>query len=170
MKQAEHCGFSYAVLGLENDVLLGVPGVVAARPFDAVALVEATVEPDRGVECCLLMDEEVGELGLERVRGVFVGEVPAELLARLAERVGYAIDQLANAAFTLVLVAVDAGLAEVLGHRNVGRELTPALGDLSPLELEHHRAVRIGNLAVAKDVFGVFERVRAGLRQLAVHR
>ncbi len=110
------------------------------------------------------------ELCLEGVRCLLIGEVAAERIAGLAEGVRHAVDQLADAPLAEILVAVDAGLAEVLGDRDVRRELTPAFGDLRPFQLEDDRAVRVGDLAVSEDVLHRVERVGAGLGQLAFHR
>src|SRR5690606_8697899 len=43
--------------------------------------------------------------------------------------------------------AGDAGLAEIFLGDDVGRHLAPGSGDVDILELEHHRAVRVSNLA-----------------------
>ena len=93
---------------------------------------EAAVEPHRRVERAVLVHEQERELGLERVGVVLRREVAAELLARLADGVRDAVDDLAHAGLALLRVAVEAGLAEVLGDDDVGRELRPAAGISAP--------------------------------------
>ena len=156
-------------IGLEDDVLLGIPGVVAARSLDPIPLVETAVEPNGGVECSLLVDEEMGELGFEGVGGRFIRKVSAELLPGFADRVGDSVDQLANAPLAPVLLALDARLAEILGHGDVGGELAPSFGNLRPFELEHDRAVGIRDLAVSKHVLDRLERILARLGQTPLH-
>jgi len=106
-------------------------------------------EPDRRVEGRLLVNEQVRELGFESLGRFRVREVAAELLAGFPNRMGDSVDELTNAPLAFALVTIDPGLAEVLGNRDVGRELAPPFGNLGPLELEHHGAVGVGNLTVA---------------------
>ena len=138
---------------------------VAARALDAVAVEEAAVEPHRRVEGAELVDEQVRELGLEGV-GVFLRrEVAAEALAGLADGVREAVDDLADARLAELFLAVEAGLAEVLGDDDVGRELRPAGGDLGALHLEDDRAVGVGDDAGAALPHHAVERIAPGRRE-----
>jgi hypothetical protein len=95
---------------------------------------EAEVEPDGRVERAVLVDEQIRELGLEDVGVGLGGEVAPPNVVGSARRDGVreAVDDLAHARLALVLVAVKAGLAEVLGDDDVGRELAPATGTSAP--------------------------------------
>ena len=85
-------------------------------------LLEADVEPDRAVEGGLLVQQDVGELGLEGV-GVLVGGEVAALAAPAGDRAGDAGDHLLDRA--LALVGAEPA-AEVLLGDDVGRVLRPA--------------------------------------------
>ena len=63
-------------------------------------LLDADVEPDRRVEGHLLVDEEVGQLGLERLE-VLVGREVALRLGPGGDRVDDAIDELLDAGLAL---------------------------------------------------------------------
>ena len=92
----------------------------------------ADVEPHRGVERGLLGDQEVGELVLEDLRLVIVGEVAAGE-ALLVVAVHDPVDHLFDRPFALG----GAGRApEVLLRGDVGGVLGPRLGDLDPELLE----------------------------------
>ena len=69
---------------LFDRVRLTIPGPVAARPFDAVLVIEPAVEPDRRVEGAVLVNEQVGQLVLERLRVGARSEIAAELFAGAA--------------------------------------------------------------------------------------
>ena len=116
------------------------------------------------------MDEEVGELRFERLGGFRVCEVAAELVASLSDRMRNAVDELTNAALAFALITVNTGFSEILGHRDVGRELAPAFRHLRALELEHHRAVGVRNLAVAEHILDRLERLLARRRQSSLDR
>ena len=87
------------------------------------------------------------------------GEVAAEALARLADGVREAVHDLAHARLAELLLAVEAGLAEVLGDDDVGRELRPAGRDLGALHLEDDRAVGVRDDAGAALPGDLIERV-----------
>ena len=95
-------------------------------------LLDAHVEPDRRVEAHLLVDEQVGQLGLEglevRVRGeVALGFGPGR------DRVDDPVNELADGGLALRGAEV---AAEVLADHDVGGELAPEVGDLDVLLLE----------------------------------
>ena len=55
-----------------------VDRVIAARTLDPVAVIQAAVEPDRGVERPVLVHQQVGQLRLEGV-GILLGrKIPAK--------------------------------------------------------------------------------------------
>src|SRR5690606_40547331 len=118
-------GADVGVLRHRDGVGGRIPRPVPPGALDAVVVVEAAVEPHRAVEGGLLVYEEVGELLLEGLRRLFVGEVPAELLAGLADGVGDAVDELADRALALLGIAVEPRLTEVLGDGDVRGELRP---------------------------------------------
>src|SRR5690606_3483990 len=98
-----------------------------------------------------------------------------EVLARAANGARHARDDLTHAGLTvdharldlaLGPTLLDAGLAEVLGHDDVRRQLRPSLGDLGAFHLEDHRAVGIGDDALPPLpddlIVGMLVRVREG--------
>ena len=95
-------------------------------------LLDPDVEPDRRVEGHLLVDEQVGQLRLERLEVLVRREVVLGLGPR-GDRVDDAIDELADAGLALRRVEV---AAEVLADDDVGGELRPEVGDLDVLLLE----------------------------------
>ena len=125
----------------EDRALLGVPGedrlhrVVDAEDEAGRALrvlLEADVEPHGGVEGGLLVEQDVGQLGLE---GVGVGgrrEVVA-LAAPAGDRAGDAADHLLDGALALGRAERP---AEVLLGDDVGRVLRPGDGELDLALLE----------------------------------
>jgi len=83
--------------------------------------------------------------------------------------VGQAMHHLAHAGLALVLVAVQAGLAKVLGDEDVGGELAPARGDLGPLHLEDDASVGVGDGARTTLVDDGVERVCARDGEVPLH-
>ncbi len=135
--------------GLGHRLGLRIPGPIAAGAFDSVALIKPAVEPNGGVERAVLIEEQVGELGLEVV-GVLLGrEVAAHVFAPFADGAREPMDDLPHARFAELFFAVQAGLAEVLRHDDVGGELRPRRRNLGPIHLEDHRTVGIGDDAGA---------------------
>ena len=110
---------------------------------------DAHVEPDRAVERHLLVDEEVGELRLERVEVLGRGEV-ALGLGPGRDRVDDAVDELLDAGLALRRADV---AAEVLADDDVGGELAPEVRDLDVLLLED------GLAALVADVRGAVSQV-----------
>ena len=104
-------------------------------------LLDADVEPDRRVERHLLVDEEVGQLGLEGGE-VLVGREVVLGLGPGRDRVDDAIDELADARLALGRAEV---AAEVLADDDVGGELRPEVGDLDVLLLEDRLARLVGD-------------------------
>ena len=105
------------------------------------SLFDPDVEPDRRVEGHLLVDEEVRQLGLERLEIGVRGEVALGLRPG-RDRVDDAIDELADRGLALGRVEV---AAEVLADHDVGRELAPEVGDLDVLLLEDALARLVGD-------------------------
>ena len=134
MKQAEHCGL----------------------------LLEADVEPDRGVEGGVLVDEDRLQLGLEGV-GLLVGREVAALAAPAADRVDDAADHLLHRALAL---RRGHAAAEVLLRDDVRRRLRPELRELDVLLLER-RPVLAGDVGVAELPLDLLEGVAAGDREEA---
>src|SRR5690606_26071589 len=79
---------------------VGVPAPVVGGALDAVAVVEADVEPDRRVERAVLVQAEGGQLVVEDL-GVGVGGEVAVLAAPVGDGAGDAIDELADAPLAL---------------------------------------------------------------------
>src|SRR5690606_377058 len=95
-------------------------------------------------------------------------EVAAHLLAGLANGAREAEDDLADAGLAEVVLAVQAGLTEVLRDDDVGRELRPAGGDLGAFHLEDDRAVRIRDDARTALPHDLVERIDARRRVAAL--
>ncbi len=157
--------------GLEVDVV-----VALARAVDAIGPVQAGVEPLRRVRRAHLHRQHVAVLveeGLSVVLAVEIAALPAPvgpgagqtiehllgrnladdalLLGQFGERrlVGDRAPQPGRNGLFLDLLQArgHAGLAEILLRQHVGRHLRPELRNLDVLGLEHHRAVRIADLA-----------------------
>src|SRR6185437_7061442 len=156
---------------LEVDVI-----VALARAVDAVGPVQAGVEPLRRVRRHHLRRQHVAVLVVEGAR-VFVRVEVAALPAPIGPRAGKAIEHLlarllADGAlllgqrrecvligdrapqeggdgvlFELLQPGGHAGLAEILLRQDVGGDLRPEFRHLDIVELEHHGAVRIPDLA-----------------------
>ena len=137
MKQAEHCG----------------------------CLLEPHVEPHRAVEGRLLVEQDVGQLGLEGV-GVLVGGEVAALAAPAGDRPGDPGDHLLHRALALRRAEL---AAEVLLGDDVGRVLGPALRELD-LALLERGAFGIADDGVAELPLDLVEGVDAGGREAALDR
>ena len=122
---------------------------------------EADVEPDRGVERRVLVDEDRLELGLEGVR-LLVGREVAALAPPAADRVDDAADHLLDGALAL---GRGHAAAEVLLRDDVRCGLRPELRELDVLLLEG-RSVLAGDVRVAKLPLDRVERVDAGNREV----
>src|SRR5580658_2105767 len=79
-----------------------------------------------------------------------------------------AVDELAYARLAHVLVAVKPGLSEVLGDRDIGRELAPARGHLGTIHAENDATVGVGDRARATLINDGVERVYVGGRVSAL--
>ncbi len=108
--------------------------------------VAADVEPDGRVERDLLVEEKVGQLGVEGVGVGRRGEVAA-LDAPVADGLSDAGDEGADAGLTLV-GAVEA--VEIFGGHDVGGGHGPVGGDLDVLLLEDGLALEVLNDGVAE--------------------
>ena len=95
------------------------------------------VEPDRGVEGGLLVDQQVGQLGLERL-GVVVGGEVAVLGAPAGDRTG---DPVHHLAYRVLTLRGAEGAAEVLLGDDVGGVLRPGGGELEVALLEGGGAI-----------------------------
>src|SRR3972149_6203140 len=128
----------------------GVHGVVDGEDEAGGALgllFDAEVEPDGGVEAGLLVDQDVLQLGVERLRLVFVQEVAA-LAAPVRDAVDDAVDELPDGALPDGGGLAGGGggglrqgAAEVLGGDDVGGVLRPGRGELNVSLLEDGDAV-----------------------------
>src|SRR5690606_31273274 len=109
-------------------------------------------------------------LGLEGV-GVFLGgEVAAELLAGDADRVGDAMDDLADARFPARLVAVEARLTEVLRDDDIRGELGPTGRYLGALHFEHHGPIGVRDDALPAFPHDAGERIGSDLGEPTLDR
>ena len=161
---------------------LGRAGAVVGDPValrragDAVGVVEAGVEPLRAVRRRHLVEQHVRELVVERL-GVALRREVAVLLAPVGPAAREAVDDLAHRALgaedglarlveerrTVGGELRDAGLAEVLAHDDVRRQLAPRRRDLRVLHLEDGRAVGVADAArTPRPLDGVVD-VLAGL-------
>jgi hypothetical protein len=95
------------------------------------------VEPDRRVEGGLLVDQQVGQLGLEGL-GVGVGGEVAVLAAPARDGTG---DPVHHLAYRVLALRGAEGAAEVLLGDDVGGVLRPAGGELEVALLEGGRAI-----------------------------
>ncbi len=150
--------------------------VALARPIDPVGPVQAGIEPLRRVWRDHLVGEHEAQLVMERP-GVLLRREVAALPAPVGPASGEAIEDLLRRCFGSVTLAFrqqgqrrlvgdgapqprrngilfnlrhprrNTGLAEILLCQDVGRDLAPGLGDLDPVKLEHHRPVRVADLA-----------------------
>ena len=127
-------------------------------------LLEADVEPHRRVERRELVEQDVGQLRLERVAVLDGGEVAA-LATPVGDRARDAADHLLDRALARRRVQLP---AEVLLGDDVGRVLRPGLGELDVLLLEGD-AVAVTDPRVADLPLDLVERVHAGLREQAPH-
>ena len=127
------------------------------------ALLEADVEPDGRVEGGLLVEEDVGELGLEGV-GVLIGGEVAALAAPAGDRAGDAADHLADR--RLALVGAHPA-AEVLLRDDVGGVLRPRRRELDAALLEGG-VLGIADDSVAELPLDLVERVDSGRRVAAL--
>src|SRR5262245_20388036 len=155
----------------------GIDVVVAlAWPVDAVSPVQAGVEPLRRVGRAHLRRQHVAQLVEEGLR-VFLGIEVTALPAPIGPRTGKTVEHLLGADLADVTVLLgqrgewvlvgdrapeegrygilldllqaggDAGLAEIFLRQDVGGDLRPEFRHLNIVELEHHRAVRVADLA-----------------------
>ena len=125
----------------------------------------AHVEPHRAVEGRLLVEQDVGQLGLEGV-GVLVGCEVAALAPPAGDRPGDPGDHLLHRALALRRAEL---AAEVLLGDDVGRVLGPALRELD-LALLERGVLRIADHGVADLPLDLVEGVDAGAREAALHR
>ena len=102
---------------------------------------DADVEPDRRVEAHLLVEEQVGQLGLEGAEVLVRGEVVLRLRPG-GDGVDDAVDQLADAGLALGRAQV---AAEVLADDDVGGELAPEGRDLDVALLEDVDALLVAD-------------------------
>jgi hypothetical protein len=141
---------------LEDDALLPVPvedrvhGIVDREDEAGAGLLgharDADVEPHRAVERGLLGDEQVLELGVERVGLGVVGEV-ATLGAPAGDLVGHPVDDLAQRPLALGRAQ---GAAEVLLGHDVGGIERPGGREFDPDLLEGDGPVpEVGDARVA---------------------
>ncbi len=157
--------------GLEVDVI-----VTLARAVDAIGPVQAGVEPLRRIGRRHLHGEHVAQLveegacvrlGIEIAAlpapiGPGAGEPVEHLLGRGLADHALALGQLGKRGFVghrapqpgrngglleFLQPGGDAGLAEIFLRQHVGGDLRPGRRHLDRVEPEHHRAVRIADLA-----------------------
>jgi hypothetical protein len=122
---------------------------------------DPAVEPDRRVERDHLMEEQMGQLGLEDL-AVLVGREVAAFAAPLRRRLRHAIEQLTH---RMLALGASQRAAEVLLRDHVGRQLRPELRhlDVSLLESDLARARR--DHRVAQLPLDLVVRVHARFRE-----
>ena len=150
-------------LGVAGDGELDGAGVRVPVPVLGVGVgveaVAADVEPDGGVEGDLLVEEEVGELGVEDF-GVFGGAEVAVADAPVADGLGDAGDEGADAGLAFV---GSVETMQILAGDDVGRGDGPVGGDFDVALLEDELALPVlddgvaalpGDLVVGRDPGG----------------
>ena len=163
--------------GFEVDIEVALRGAV-----DAIGPVQAGVEPLRRVRRAHLQRQHGADFVEENLRVVFGIEIAA-LPAPIGPGAGEAIEDLLGGGFAdhafgfgqqhhrfvvgdrapqergngilfhLLQARGHAGLAEILLRQNVGGHLRPEFRNLDIVEPEHHRAVRILDLARGQTKF-----------------
>ena len=118
----------------------------------------AAIEPDRAVECCLLIDQEVGELRLEGV-GVFRRGKVSPLLPPLVNRVHHSSNELSDASLSPLAIG---GSPEVLGDHHVCRQHGPTDGYFHVRFLEDHLSLFIGDACLALLPLNLIEGMHPG--------
>ena len=155
-------------LAVAGDGELDRAGVLVPVPVLRVRIrlqpIAADVEPDRRVECDLLVEEKMRKLGVERL-GVLRGGEVAALDAPVADRLGHAGDQGADAGFALV-GAVEA--VEILRGDDVRRGHRPVGRNLNILLLEDGLALEVLNDGVAELPDDLVVGGDAGLGEVAI--
>ncbi len=136
-QQASACFILSVDVPVEDGVHLVVDGEDEARRSLLGHAGHADVEPHRAVEGRLLRDEEVLQLGVVGVRLALVDEVAA-LEAPLGDRVGHAVDHLAQRRLAL---GGAGGAAEVLLGDDVRGVERPRGGEGHIELFERHRAI-----------------------------
>ncbi len=144
-------------LGQGEDRLHGVLDRVDETGRALRLLLDADVEPHRRVEAGELVEQHVGELGVEGGGVLLGGEVAAQP-SPAGDRVDHPADQLAHAALALRRPQL---AAEVLGHHDVGGGLRPALRHLDAALLEHRLTLLVGDESVADLPVDGVERVHS---------
>jgi hypothetical protein len=123
---------------------------------DAIGPVQSGVEPLRGVRCCHLIEQHVGDLIVERL-SIFRCVKVAVLLSPPTPASGKTVDHLADGALgshQLLAVLIRERLAfsvdlrytrlsKVLLRKDVGCDLRPLLRHLYVVHLKNDRAVRV---------------------------
>jgi hypothetical protein len=112
--------------------------------------------------------QHVCELRFERVRVLTGREIAALFLAGDAQRVRDAPDDLAHARLVPRLRR-QTGLAEVLAHHDVGRELRPLRRHLDVVHLEHDRAVGVRDDGASLVPADLVERIEPDLGETSWH-
>ena len=123
-------------------------------------LFESHIEPDRRVERRHLVQQDVGQLGLERVAVLDGREVPARA-APVGDRARHTTDHLLDGVLAQRRVEL---AAEVLLGDDVRRVLRPRLRKLDAALLEGD-AVAVGDAGIAQFPLDGVERLDAGLRE-----
>ena len=161
---------------LENSALLGVPVEdrvqVVVDPQDEARrcllrnTLDADVEPHRRVECSLLGDEQMGQLGAKCLGFSVIDEV-AVTAAPGGDGADDTVDHLAQRAFTFGRTERS---AEVLLGKNVGCILRPVGGNLDAELFEGDRAVAVvGQASVAPFPRDVVVRIASHGREPSSH-
>ena len=121
-------------------------------------LLDPDVEPHRRVEAGVLVQKDVGELGVERL-GVGLAREVAALTAPVGDAVGHPRDQLPRAGLALGSAQLT---AEILRHDHVRGRLRPRLRHLDAVLLEHGLALLVRDDRVADVPLDPVEGVDAG--------
>ena len=150
IKQALPCGYSYCVGARSASFGRAVVEIIArARVLpDAVLMIEADVEPNRAVECAVLIEAEPGQIVVENLRRFGVGEI-AVGHAAIGDRAGDAMDQLPDGSLAPAVMRVGSVrdvAVKIFRDRDLGRERAPAFRHLDIFLFENHLAAVVGDL------------------------
>ena len=162
MKHALHCGYSYWVFARSAWPVLRIAEPVAAAGgiADVILVIEPDVEPDRRIECAVLIQAQPGQLIVKHF-AVGLGEI-AVLDPPIRDRPANAVNELPHGGFPLrrALLAV-----KVLGNDHLGGQQRPRLGHFDVLLLENDFPGVVGDFRGPPLPFQLVEGIDLGVAE-----